>query len=38
MVVGSGLVGMRCDAVGQPLEVEAEAAQWQLGLRSEMMM
>lgn len=36
--VGSVHVRMRCDAVGQPLEEEAEAEQWQLELRSELRM
>ncbi len=35
---GSALVGMRSDAAGRPPEEEAEAEQWQLRLRSELLM
>lgn len=38
MEAGSACEGTRSDAVEQPLEEEAEAGLWQLGLRSELMM
>lgn len=34
----AGSAGTRSDAVAQPPEEEAEAEQWQLGLKSELMM